>query len=199
MILGFDQDTAGIFDAQLDFIREARIVEAMVGMLSAIPKTPLHARLAAEGRLYPSDDPPFGTNVIPLKMSRQELRGGYIRLMEQLYSPEAYFARLDGLLLHDGFQLARRQALFWQEHAWKGFKAKTLLVTRAALLFAQLMLGVPDPHLRREYRRRILGMLRQNRDPAVLFGYVLKCAMHFHHHRMAEGMSRGGTPVVNPY
>ena len=39
----------------------------MIGMLYAIPKTPLHARLAEEGRLDPADEPEFGTNVIPLQ------------------------------------------------------------------------------------------------------------------------------------
>src|SRR5262249_12655672 len=55
MILGFDNDDPTIFDAQRQFLKDARIVTAMIGMLSAIPKTPLHARLAAEGRLDPCD------------------------------------------------------------------------------------------------------------------------------------------------
>ena len=46
----------------------------MVGMLSGIPKTPLHARLKEEGRLDLDDERPFGTNVIPLCMTRDELR-----------------------------------------------------------------------------------------------------------------------------
>jgi hypothetical protein len=70
MILGFDRDNASIFEAQRRFIREARIVHAMVGMLAAIPRTPLHARLAAEARLDRSDEPAFGTNVIPLQIDR---------------------------------------------------------------------------------------------------------------------------------
>src|SRR5262249_7484324 len=40
MIMGFDNDDASIFDAQTTFVREARIVHAMIGMLHAIPKTP---------------------------------------------------------------------------------------------------------------------------------------------------------------
>ena len=51
MIMGFDSDDEGIFDRQVDFIQHARISFSMCGMLSAIPKTPLHERLAAEGRL----------------------------------------------------------------------------------------------------------------------------------------------------
>ena len=45
MIVGFDHDTADIFDAQVKFVAKANIAHAMVGMLTAIPKTPLHARL----------------------------------------------------------------------------------------------------------------------------------------------------------
>src|SRR3954454_19418388 len=37
MIVGFDHDDATVFDRQLEFLREARIVGAMAGMLSAIP------------------------------------------------------------------------------------------------------------------------------------------------------------------
>lgn len=73
MIVGFDHDTADIFDMQVRFLTEARIVHAMVGMLHAIPKTPLHARLAEAGRLDWADRSEFGTNVVPLNMSREEL------------------------------------------------------------------------------------------------------------------------------
>ena len=59
----------------------------MVGMLSAIPRTPLYARLAGEGRLDGSDEPAFGTNVLPLRMSREELRDGYREVMRELYEP----------------------------------------------------------------------------------------------------------------
>ncbi len=46
MIVGFDHDDPSIFDATVEFLRDARIAHAMVGLLNAIPKTPLHARLA---------------------------------------------------------------------------------------------------------------------------------------------------------
>ena len=83
MIVGFDHDDETIFDAQATFLREAGIAQAMIGMLYAIPKTPLHARLAAEGRLDEEDLPRYGTNVVPARMSRQALRDGYVDLMTQ--------------------------------------------------------------------------------------------------------------------
>lgn len=51
MILGFDSCDASIFHAQRAFIKQAWIVNAMVTMLAAIPRTPLHARLLEDGRL----------------------------------------------------------------------------------------------------------------------------------------------------
>ncbi len=76
MILGFDHDDASIFEAHRQFLQEARIAHAMIGMLHAIPKTPLYDRLAAANRLDLDDETPYGTNVIPLLMSREELRTG---------------------------------------------------------------------------------------------------------------------------
>ena len=70
----------------------------MIGMLTAIPKTPLYDRLAADGRLDEDDEPEFGTNVIPLGMTREELRDGYVRTMQDLYDPAAYFDRLEAAL-----------------------------------------------------------------------------------------------------
>src|SRR5262245_55273453 len=37
MIVGFDHDDASIFDAQRTFLRESKVLHAMIGMLSAIP------------------------------------------------------------------------------------------------------------------------------------------------------------------
>src|SRR5262245_7628145 len=45
MIVGFDHDDSRIFNAQREFMRQTDIMHAMVGMLAAIPKTPLYARL----------------------------------------------------------------------------------------------------------------------------------------------------------
>jgi hypothetical protein len=47
MIVGFDNDDPSIFEEQSRFIQQARIPISMTGMLNAVPKTPLHARLKA--------------------------------------------------------------------------------------------------------------------------------------------------------
>ena len=86
----------------------------MVGMLSAIPKTPLHARLKNEGRLDLDDEQTFGTNVIPLGMTRDELRDGYVGLMRDLYDPDFYFERLENLYLTRRFDFGRARNAYWR-------------------------------------------------------------------------------------
>lgn len=88
-IVGFDNDTADTFEQQHHFITQSGIQGAMVGLLTALPKTPLYYRLEKEGRLLPgandSDNTKQGTNVIPLRMKYDEMieryRGLYRRLV----------------------------------------------------------------------------------------------------------------------
>ncbi|QEH31742.1 Radical SAM superfamily protein [Aquisphaera giovannonii] len=198
MILGFDNDDATIFEAQQEFIRDARIPTTMIGMLNAIPKTPLHARLEREGRLLDwSEESSYGTNIVPLKMSREELRDGYVRSMNALYEPSAYFDRLDDLLLGGDFPVAGAWMRHWARHPWRRLRDQAELMALALGLFALLMLRVPDAALRREYRRRLWGLLRIRREPTVVVSYVVKCAMHYHAHTMARDMAGGRSPIYN--
>jgi radical SAM superfamily enzyme YgiQ (UPF0313 family) len=189
MIVGFDHDDARVFKAQREFMRQTDIMHAMVGMLSAIPKTPLYSRLQNEGRLDLEDEQPFGTNVIPLSMTRDELRDGYIGLMRDLYDPEFYFDRLENLFLTRQFDWARARNAYWHRHPWQKWKSQSVDALLATGLFLRLMKNVPDPELRRMYRRRMTTVLRRRPDPRLLFIYVIKCAMHYHHYTMARQMN----------
>lgn len=104
MIVGFDQDDASIFDEQYEFLQAAQIPIAMLSVLLAVPKTPLYQRLEAAGRIANGSDveryvgTEGGTNILPLNMTRAELREGQARLYRRLYSPDAFAARLLGNL-----------------------------------------------------------------------------------------------------
>ena len=90
MIVGFDHDDPSIFDVMPEFLAEARISAALISMLHAIPTTPLYDRLKQEGRLNDDDaSDRYGTNVIPLGMSREELRDGFVQVMQTCYSADA--------------------------------------------------------------------------------------------------------------
>ena len=99
MIIGFDHDDESIFDRQIAFLEEARIASGLVGMLHAIPRTPLYDRLQAEGRLGDAEGTGFRTNVIPLGMTREAMHEGYVRVLNTLYDPENYFRRLESLFI----------------------------------------------------------------------------------------------------
>jgi hypothetical protein len=104
MIVGFDNDDASIFEEQFRFIQEARIPISMTGMLNAVPKTPLHRRLKAAGRLVAESvgDQFVFTNIVPAGMSRHELYEGYRRLLRRLYGYRNYRRRAMGLILNRG-------------------------------------------------------------------------------------------------
>jgi hypothetical protein len=199
MIVGFDHDERSIFDWQRAFLRESRITEAMVGMLYAIPKTPLHHRLAVAGRLDGDDACTFGTNVIPLKMSREELREGYIRLMRDIYQADEYFGRLEQFLHSRGFRFAPSYARYLEEHPAARWAAKAKYLLRSAFVYYQLMRRVPDETLRQEYRQRIRRLVREKAEPPFVFAYLMKCLMHYHHQTMAKQMLEQQGRVVNSY
>jgi radical SAM superfamily enzyme YgiQ (UPF0313 family) len=99
-IVGFDNDTPSIFQRQVDFIQSSGIVTAMVGLLQAPPGTRLYERLRQEGRLLErltGDNADGTTNIIP-KMNLETLREGYKTLLQNIYSPEAYYQRVKTFL-----------------------------------------------------------------------------------------------------
>jgi radical SAM superfamily enzyme YgiQ (UPF0313 family) len=199
MILGFDNDDASIFEAQRQFLKEARIASAMLGMLAAIPKTPLHARLAAEGRLDPADEPEYGTNVIPLQMTREELRDGYVRVMQDLYEPAAYFGRLEELYIKARIPYGAGVARYWRRHWWSWLTMQTKNLAGAVVLFWRLMRNIPEADLRREYRKRLWRLVKARPDPNVAILYVIKCMMHYHQYTLARQLGARDRRFVNSF
>ncbi|MHC5212915.1 MAG: B12-binding domain-containing radical SAM protein, partial [Planctomycetota bacterium] len=103
-IVGFDHDTPEIFERQRAFIMRSGIQAAMIGLLQAMPRTPLHARLAAEGRLrtdaQSSDNSRLGTNVVPKGISYEALVDGYRALHQRLFSDAGIAGRVRTKLRH---------------------------------------------------------------------------------------------------
>jgi radical SAM superfamily enzyme YgiQ (UPF0313 family) len=199
MIVGFDSDDATIFQAQYEFLSAARIPLAMLGMLVAIPKTPLFARLAAANRLDDTDEAGYGTNVLPLQMSREELRDGYISLMAKLYEASAYFERVDELYLEDRFHIDRGWHEFAKRHPWRCLLPQIRMTLEAVALIALLGFKISDRALFGHYRRHFLRALRMRRTPAVLRAYALRCAMHYHAHQLVGVLQSQDRSVINTY
>ena len=198
MILGFDNDDETIFDAQRAFIKESRIVNSMVGMLAAIPKTPLYTRLSQEGRLDPADPSEFGTNVIPLRLSREALRDGYIAVLHDLYQADAYFDRLDALFLHGGVGLERTRMEYLRSKPRRRLEVNARWLIEGLAIIVRLMRVVPQKELRRTYRQRVWNVVKRRRSPILLQIYAIKCAMHYHAHVMVSEL-RSGERMINSF
>ena len=95
-IVGLDGDGEGVFDAQIEFVREAGIPVAPIYMLNALKGTDMYERLKAENRLL--EDVVLRNamtlNFVP-EMPRETLIEGYKRVIATLYDPtlENYFRR----------------------------------------------------------------------------------------------------------
>jgi radical SAM superfamily enzyme YgiQ (UPF0313 family) len=99
-IVGFDNDSPAIFKTQINFIQKSGIVTAMVGLLNAPQGTQLYQRLKGENRLVKEssgDNTDFSLNFIP-RMKRETLIEGYKEILNTIYSPGHYYARIKTLL-----------------------------------------------------------------------------------------------------
>ncbi len=87
-IVGFDNDTLEAFGKQYRFVIDSGIQAAMVGLLTALPHTPLHRRLEKEGRLIAGadsgDNTKLGTNFLPLRMEYGAMVEAYKSLHQRL-------------------------------------------------------------------------------------------------------------------
>ena len=102
-ILGLDGDDEGVFDAQIEFIREAGIPVAPIYLLTALKGTDMYERLKRENRLV---ETPLGANATIInfrtEMDRRTLIEGYMRVTTTLYDPtlENYLERCLTLIEH---------------------------------------------------------------------------------------------------
>ncbi len=124
-IVGFDNDTLQSFDGQYRFIMKSGIQAAMVGLLTALPKTPLYERLKGEGRLrdvaHAADNTKLATNVVPKHMGYDQMVAGYQRLYRRLVTDRAIAERIRNKMRHLGapvyageYPMPQRIAIVWR-------------------------------------------------------------------------------------
>ncbi|MDG3007055.1 B12-binding domain-containing radical SAM protein [Paludisphaera mucosa] len=200
MIVGFDHDDPSIFERQFRFLKDNRILFAMAGMLSAIPKTPLYARLAAEGRLddAAADDPQVATNVVPLLMSVEQMRDGWLDLMARLYDAENYFERFDALFIEGRLQLgSARMNWLRRNRPLSYLKIQALTTFAGVWLLARVWGDRRTRPYRPVYRRHLWKLIAARRPPRYLFQFAMKCAVHVHFATLTGQMARGESRLVN--
>ncbi len=191
MIVGFDHDDVSIFEVMPKFLAEARISAALIGMLHAIPTTPLYDRLKQACRLHDDDASEiYGTNVNPLGMSAQQLRDGFIGVMQDCYEADAYFQRLDAQFVDENFKFTLHQLPYWQSHKWAWAKRCFWNYAKFAVIAFRLTSRLSDDDLRPRYRRQLWRVSRARwREPHILFTYAIKVASHYHYAQLARAMS----------
>ena len=126
-IVGFDKDPSSIFERLISFIQESGIATAMVGLLNAPHGTKLYHRMKQEGRLVKSatgDNTDFSINFVP-KMSPEALLNGYRTILNTIYSPKHYYARVKGFLKE--FPAKKRKIHLPLSHVMAAFKSMVRL------------------------------------------------------------------------
>lgn len=171
-IVGFDSDKPDVFERQFDFIQKAGVVTAMVGLLTALPKTRLYQRLAGERRLTGEsggDNTSASLNFEP-KLDREFLLDGYRGLMRRLYEPRAYY---------------RRVSAFLKQYRPHGPRARLSRDDFGALFKSLWVMGVAHRGRRAYWRFLAATLLRR---PAH-FSLAVTLAIYGHHFRtVAKGI-----------
>lgn len=194
MIVGFDHDDPSVFEVMPGFLADSRIGNALIGLLHAIPTTPLFDRLKKEGRLNDSDaSARYGTNVVPLGMDREELRQGFIDVMREVYSPDAYFQRVDDLFLENRFAFQVHHLPYWRNHHLAWAKRSVENYGKFIGVAARLLRTVDDKSLSDRYRRQLWRIVRARAfEPHILLVYAIKIAMHYHYASIVGALGRPG-------
>ncbi len=98
-VFGFDTDDPDVFDRTVEFGIEAKLTMALFAILTPYPGTRLYDRLRTAGRLtderwwlreHHDEGSPY---FVPARMSREQLREGWVRAWQQFYSPRSILRR----------------------------------------------------------------------------------------------------------
>lgn len=102
LLIGLDGDDEKIFEEQFNFLQDAGVSVAMIGLLQAIPGTSLYKRLAREHRIKSDEtvgirglyDQQINSNIVPLNMSEEKLVTGFQALVKKVYDYNYYGSRI---------------------------------------------------------------------------------------------------------
>ena len=97
MIYGFDHDTNESVEEFIDFVNASNAPIVMAGLLNALPCTDLMNRMQREGRYIQASSGNNSDgiiNFIPYNFSVQQAEQNYLRILDGIYHPQAYFDRV---------------------------------------------------------------------------------------------------------
>ncbi len=201
-IVGFDTERESMADAMTSLIEATSIPVCTVGLLTALPNTQLTRRLEKENRLFEdydfvpaegADAATGGLNFATLR-PRREILEDFRTVVERIYAPEAFFARL---MFVAG---ALKKRPIDRGPASPAQMAKDLAVVRSLVLRVCLR----RPALARPFWRIFTWTLENN--PAALEAVIMNVMMYMHIRpfsryvvkmvtRKIEEIDRGREPV----
>lgn len=97
MIYGFDHDSTETVSEFIDFVNATHVPVVMVGLLNALPKTPLMDRVKREGRYLQAsscNNSDGVINFIPWNFSIEQAEASYLKILQGIYHSDAYFQRV---------------------------------------------------------------------------------------------------------
>jgi radical SAM superfamily enzyme YgiQ (UPF0313 family) len=194
-IVGFDNDDRAIFEDQFRFIQDNGILLAMVGMLVAVPKTPLYERLEKEKRLRLDD---VNCNIVPAQMSPAELRNGYWQLLERLYTPENFLDRYFRQFREPDF--LRRRAEIATKMTGSHSAVRTLIYGFILTwnLFWTLLRNGSLKEIGQVYLRYFFAHnVRYQRGIVGFAQFMNRCATHWHFYRFTREATAGNLRLYN--
>jgi radical SAM superfamily enzyme YgiQ (UPF0313 family) len=193
-IVGFDNDDKLIFEDQYKFIQENGIVLAMVGVLGAVPKTPLYERLEKEGRLRPDD---LNCNFVPKQMTPDELKKGYWDLLKRLYSPEAFLDRHFQVYQHTEYR-RKRAAICDKAQEGKFFQTLGYGILLLWSLFFTLISDGSARKVGYTYLKYFFRVSLRYRKDAIGFAqFMNRCVTHWHFYKYTREGTEGRLRLFN--
>ncbi len=98
-VFGFDTDDLEVFDRTVEFGVAMQLTMALFAILTPYPGTALYRRLKAEKRLTDErwwlrrDHDAGSPYFVPTRMSREDLREGWVRAWKRFYAPRSIWDR----------------------------------------------------------------------------------------------------------
>ncbi len=187
IMFGLEGDDVASFDRQVEFILETNFIPVQVGLLQAVPGTPLCRRARETNRFVelPSlygltalseEDISKGTNLVPQKMTSEELERNFARVLRVMFSPEAFKVKM--------FQYIGSNT----RSMMKSLPAINLNTVRILVRMFSYFLFKADPATRRMFFQ-VLGYLLSHRlrhlDEAVFHLLAYK-HIRAHYYKIAE-------------
>lgn len=167
-ILGFDGEKKEAATRIIQFVEQAAIPTAMLGMLQALPNTALWHRLEKEGRLRVNDKQDINQstllNYVPTRPI-EDIANEYVEAFWQLYDPHIFLDRTYRCFLKLGAPTAKEP---FKLPSWTDLKALSIIIWRQGV----------KRDTRWRFWHHLGGILRHN--PAVFAHYLTVCAHNEH-------------------